>query len=41
MKDIKHDCGRGAPLALVVFRDCYKYKQVKQYFLAPEGMYTG
>ena len=41
MKDIVHDSGRGAPLAKVVFRDTYRYKQRVEYFIAVEGMYTG
>jgi len=41
VKDILHDPGRGAPLAKVVFRDIYKYKQRTEYFIAVEGMYTG
>ena len=36
-----HDPGRGAPLAKVVFRDQYRYKQRTEYFIAVEGMYTG
>jgi ribosomal protein L2 len=41
VRDIVHDAGRGAPLAKVVFRDVYKYKQRTEYFIAVEGMYTG
>lgn len=41
MKDIIHDPGRGAPLAQVVFRDPYKFKQHTETFIANEGMYTG
>jgi len=41
VKDIVHDSGRGAPLAKVVFRDTYRYKQRVEYFIAVEGMYTG
>ena len=41
MKEIIHDPGRGAPLARVVFRDPYRYKQRKELFVATEGMYTG
>lgn len=41
VKDIMHDPGRGAPLAKVVFRDMYKYKQHTEFFIAVEGMYTG
>lgn len=36
-----HDPGRGAPLAKVVFRDAYRYKQRTEYFIAVEGMYSG
>ena len=41
VKDIVHDPGRGAPLAKVVFRDTYRYKQRVEYFIAVEGMFTG
>ncbi|KAH8158398.1 hypothetical protein CIB48_g9842 [Xylaria polymorpha] len=41
IKEIIHDPGRGAPLARVVFRHPYKFKQVKETFIANEGMYTG
>jgi len=41
VKDIIHDPGRGAPLAIVEFRDPYKYRRVKENFIACEGMYTG
>ena len=41
VKDILHDPGRGAPLAKVMFRDPYKFKQRHEYFVAVEGMYTG
>lgn len=41
IKEIIHDPGRGAPLARVVFRDPYKFRQVKETFIANEGMYTG
>jgi large subunit ribosomal protein L8e len=41
VRDIVHDSGRGAPLAKVVFRDTYRYKQRVSYFVAVEGMYTG
>merc|ERR1712071_332221 len=39
--EIIHDPGRGAPLAVVHFRDPYRYKTRKEIFLAVEGMYTG
>jgi large subunit ribosomal protein L8e len=41
VKEIVHDSGRGAPLARVVFRDPYRYKQRTEYFIAVEGMYSG
>jgi len=41
VKEIIHDPGRGAPLAKVVFKHPYKYKQVVHTFIAAEGMYTG
>merc|ERR1711881_746485 len=41
VKDIIHDPGRGAPLAVVHFRDPYRYKVKKELFVAAEGMYTG
>jgi len=41
VKDIVHDPGRGAPLAKIAFRDPYKYRLNKEYFVAAEGMYSG
>jgi len=41
VKDIVHDPGRGAPMAKVIFRDPYRYKLRKEYFVAAEGMYSG
>jgi large subunit ribosomal protein L8e len=41
VKAILHDPGRGAPLAQVVFRDAYRYKDRKELFIATEGMFTG
>jgi len=41
VKDVIHDSGRGAPLAIVHFRDPYRYKIRKELFVAVEGMYTG
>lgn len=41
VKDIIHDPGRGAPLAVVHFRDPYRYKHRKELFVAAEGMYSG
>lgn len=40
-QSIIHDPGRGAPLAIVHFRDPYRYKKRKEIFIACEGMYTG
>ncbi|KAL8424320.1 hypothetical protein Efla_006048 [Eimeria flavescens] len=39
--DIQHDPGRGAPLAVVSFRDAYKYRINKERMLAVEGLHTG
>ncbi|XP_052899671.1 60S ribosomal protein L8 [Anopheles moucheti] len=41
VKQIIHDPGRGAPLAVVNFRDPYRFRLNKQLFIAAEGMYTG
>jgi len=41
IKEIIHDPGRGAPLAVVAFRDRYKYGLKKELFVAAEGLYTG
>ena len=41
VQDIIHDPGRGAPLAVVHFRDPYRYKKRKELLVAAEGMYTG
>jgi large subunit ribosomal protein L8e len=41
VREIIHDPGRGAPLARVVFRHPYKFKQVQCNFIAVEGLYTG
>ncbi|KAF0992415.1 hypothetical protein HZS_150, partial [Henneguya salminicola] len=38
---IVHDPGRGAPLAIVHFRDPYRFKIRKEIFIATEGMHTG
>jgi len=38
---IIHDPGRGAPLAIVKFRNLYSYGITKETFLAVEGNYTG
>ena len=37
IRDIIHDPGRGAPLAVVHFRDPYRYKIKKELFVAAEG----
>ncbi|OBS18171.1 hypothetical protein FPOA_09898 [Fusarium poae] len=41
VREIVHDAGRGAPLAKVVFRHPYRFKQTTETFIANEGMYTG
>jgi len=41
VKELIHDPGRGAPLAVVQFRSPYSYKIEKELFAAAEGMYTG
>lgn len=41
VKNIIHDPGRGAPLAIVRFRDPYKYRTNTCTMIAAEGMYTG
>merc|ERR1712198_307629 len=41
IRDVIHDPGRGAPLAVVHFRDPYRYKIKKEIFVAAEGMHTG
>jgi large subunit ribosomal protein L8e len=41
VREIRHDPGRGAPLAIVSFRNPLKFKKVKCNFIAVEGMYTG
>ena len=41
VKEIIHDPGRGAPLAKVVFRDAYRYKNKEELFIATEGLFTG
>jgi large subunit ribosomal protein L8e len=41
IKEIIHDPGRGAPLAVVAFRDRYKYGLKKELMVAAEGLYTG
>jgi len=41
IRDIIHDPGRGAPLAIVAFRDPYRYQIKKETMIAPEGVHTG
>ena len=41
VREIIHDPGRGAPLAVVAFRDRYKYGLKKELMVAAEGLYTG
>ncbi|KAI1723919.1 hypothetical protein DdX_04100 [Ditylenchus destructor] len=41
IRDIIHDPGRGSPLAIVEFRDPYKYRIKKELMIAAEGMHTG
>lgn len=41
IRDIIHDPGRGAPLAVVKFRNQYKYKHDHELIVASEGMFTG
>ena len=41
MKEIIHDPGRGAPVAVVAFKDPYSYKTITEHFVAVEGMYSG
>ena len=38
VKDIIHDPGRGAPLAILHFRDPYRYKIKKELMIAAEGL---
>lgn len=41
VKDIKHDKGRGAPVAVIQFKDPYRFQRNDSLICAPEGMYTG
>lgn len=41
VKDIIHDPGRGASLAVVSFRNPYRFKKDKVLLVATEGTYTG
>jgi len=41
VKDIMHDPGRGAPVAVVQFKDPYRFQKVNSLVAAPEGLHTG
>lgn len=41
VKEIKHDSGRGAPVARVIFKNPNKFGLDKELFLCAEGMYSG
>jgi len=41
VREIVHDSGRGAPVALVQFRHPYKFKRITARMIATEGMQTG
>ncbi len=41
VRDLIHDPGRGAPLALVEFNNRYKFGKTKSQWTATEGTYTG
>jgi len=41
IRDIIHDPGRGAPLAIIEFKNRLKFGKVKTQMVAVEGMYTG
>jgi len=41
IREIIHDSGRGAPLAVVEFYNQRSYKKQVEYMVAVEGMYTG
>lgn len=41
IKDIIHEPGRGAPLAMVQFQNPYKYRRDNELIVAVEGMYSG
>ncbi|EGR34703.1 large subunit ribosomal protein 2, putative [Ichthyophthirius multifiliis] len=41
VREILHEPGRGAPLVKVDFKDPYRYKHNKEYFIAAEGQYSG
>lgn len=41
VKQIMHDPGRGAPVAVVQFKDPYRFQRVDSLIAAPEGLYSG
>lgn len=41
VRDIIHDPGRGAPMCVVQFNDCNKYRKTTEHFVAAEGTYVG
>jgi len=41
VKEIVHDAGRGAPMAVVKFRNQYKYKDDNELMVVAEGVHTG
>jgi large subunit ribosomal protein L8e len=41
IKEIRHDPGRGAPMAVVSFRDPYRFQKAIVTMVAAEGSYTG
>eukprot|EP01006_Ploeotia_vitrea_P047169 TRINITY_DN67100_c7_g3_i1.p1 TRINITY_DN67100_c7_g3~~TRINITY_DN67100_c7_g3_i1.p1 ORF type:complete len:270 (+),score=21.76 TRINITY_DN67100_c7_g3_i1:36-812(+) len=41
VKEIKHDKGRGAPMAVVQFRHSHRYKKINETWVCPEGVSTG
>eukprot|EP01040_Poterioochromonas_malhamensis_P017085 gene17085-19556_t len=41
VKEIRHDSGRGAPVAKVQFKDAYRFKRINTLICAPEGLHSG
>lgn len=41
VREIRHDPGRGAPVAKVQFKDAYRFKRINALIAAPEGLHTG
>ena len=41
VRDIVHDSGRGAALAKIEFRDPTHFQKNVEFYVAPEGLYTG